>query len=160
MAMVSPAALTAMTRPPLRDGQVERRRIDVAVQCVFGILIFSYVVAMAIVGGAVLARYMLTIVPLVMILAVSTLWRRLRRWPVAIAMVSLAFGIALFVNPPYGFSPEDNLAYRDYIVIHEHASSFLESHYPRARVMTAWPASSEITQPNLGYVQRALPVVP
>ena len=33
-------------------------------------------VAMALVGGAVLVRYMLPVVPLVIIVCVSTLWRR------------------------------------------------------------------------------------
>jgi len=78
----------AMTRPATVDGNHERQRIDISVQCVFGVLILGYVVAMAVVGGAVLARYMLPVVPLVIIVAVSTLWRRVRRWPVLIAAVS------------------------------------------------------------------------
>ncbi len=149
----------AMTRPALRDGNVERRRIDPPVQCTFGVLIVAYIVAMAVVGGAVLARYLLTIVPLVVILAVSTLRRRIRRWPGLIALVCIAFAAALFLNPPYGFSPEDNLAYRDYVVMHEDAESFLEARYPAARVLTAWPASDEISRPYLGYVARPLRVV-
>ncbi len=149
----------AMTRPALRDGEIERARIDPPVQCVFGVLILAYVAAMAVVGGAVLARYMLTIVPLVVILAVSTLRRRIRRWTAAIALVGCAFVAALFLNPPYGFSPEDNLAYRDYIRMHQDAASFLEARYPAARVLTAWPASDEISRPYLGYVTRPLRLV-
>ena len=149
----------AMTRPAVCDGDIERRRIDLPVQFTFGVLILAYVAAMAVVGGAVLARYMLTVVPLVVILAVSTLQRRIRRWPVLIVLVCIAFGAALFLNPPYGFSPEDNLAYRDYIVMHEDAESFLEARYPSARVLTAWPASDEISRPYLGYVTHPLRVV-
>jgi hypothetical protein len=149
----------AMTRAPLRDGEVERERIDLPVQFVFGVLIVTYVVAMSMIGGAVLARYMLTIVPLVVILAVSTLRRRIRRWPVLIVMVCAAFTMALVRNPPYGFAPEDNLAYRDYIVMHQHAESFLEARYAGARVLTAWPASDEISRPYLGYVTRPMRVV-
>jgi Dolichyl-phosphate-mannose-protein mannosyltransferase len=148
-----------MTRPPLRDGEVERERIDLPVQFVFGVLIVTYVVAMSMIGGAVLARYLLTIVPLVVILAVSTLRRRIRRWPVLIVLVCAAFTMALFRNPPYGFAPEDNLAYRDYIVMHQHAESFLEARYAGARVLTAWPASDEISRPYLGYVTRPMRVV-
>jgi dolichyl-phosphate-mannose-protein mannosyltransferase len=149
----------AMTRAPLRDGEVERERIDLPVQFVFGVLIVTYVVAMSMIGGAVLARYMLTIVPLVVILAVSTLRRRIRRWPVLIVLVCAAFTMALVRNPPYGFAPEDNLAYRDYIVMHQHAESFLEARYAGARVLTAWPASDEISRPYLGYVTRPKRVV-
>src|SRR4029077_18540214 len=62
-------------------------------------------------------------------------------------------------NPPYGFSLEDNLAYRDYVVMHSEAIRFLALRYPRARVLTAWPASDELSRPWLGYVSRPFPVV-
>src|SRR5439155_15944456 len=65
----------------------------------------------------------------------------------------------LFINPPYGFSPEDNLAYRDYIHLHQQAETLLQTRYPNARVLTAWPASDEISRPDLGYVQRPMQVV-
>lgn len=149
----------ALTRPALRDGEVERPRIEVRVQSLFGVLILAYALAMAVVGGAVLARYMLTVVPLVMIVAVSTLWRRVRRWPVLIVVVCVAFVSALFLNPPYGFSPEDNLAYRDYVLMHQDAESYLEDRYPTARVLTAWPALDEITRPYLGYVRHPFRIV-
>jgi hypothetical protein len=75
-----------------------------------------------------------------------------------VAIVALAFVAALFVNPPYGFSIEDNLAYRDYIRLHQHAEDFVEARYPMARVLTAWPAGDELTSPFLGYVTRPMRV--
>jgi hypothetical protein len=149
----------AMTRPPLRDGPAERRRIDIPVQLTFAVLILAFITALAVVGGAVLARYMLTVIPLVILIAVSTLWRRVRGWLWLVGLACLAFVLALFFNPPYGFSPEDNLAYRDYTLMHQDAESFIEQRYPQARVLTAWPASDEITQPYLGYVKRPFRVV-
>jgi len=145
--------------PPQRDSAGERPRIGIPVQMVFYVVILTYTVAMALIGGAVLARYMLPAVPLVIILCVSTLWRRLRFWRTAIAWVALAFVAAWFWNPPYGFSPEDNLAYRDYVVLHEDSERFLEARYPMARVLTAWPATDEITRPWLGYTTRPMRVV-
>jgi len=149
----------AMTRAPLQDGDTVRHRIDIPVQLSFAAIIFIYVVAMAVVGGAVLARYMLTVVPLVILVGVSTLWRRTRKWLWLTGVVWLAFVMALFFNPPYGFSPEDNLAYRDYVLMHEDAAAFLQQRYPNARVLTAWPASDEISRTYLGYVNRPLQVV-
>jgi hypothetical protein len=73
--------------------------------------------------------------------------------------VAIAFVAGLFTNPPYGFSLEDNLAYRDYIVMHVEAGRFLALRYPRARVLTAWPASDELSRPWLGYVTRPSPVL-
>jgi hypothetical protein len=145
--------------PPQRDLGVERARISFPVQMVFYVVISAYVVAMALIGGAVLARYMLPAVPLVIILSVSTLWRRIVFWRAAIACVALAFVAGWFWNPHYGFSPEDNLAYRDYIVLHQDGERFLEARYPMARVLTAWPASDELARPWLGYTTRPMQVV-
>jgi hypothetical protein len=137
----------------------DRHGIPIQIQVILLVVVAVYVVAMALVGGAVLARYMLPAVPLVIMLAVSSLRRRLRYWPAAVAVVGVAFIAAWFWNPPYGFSPEDNLAYRDYIVLHEDAERFLEDRYPMARVLTAWPASDELTRPWLGYTARPMQVV-
>jgi Dolichyl-phosphate-mannose-protein mannosyltransferase len=172
--LLTAAMLLALRLPPLTDHvgtaapgcpversstPTARERIAIPVQLVFAIVIAAYIIAMALIGGAELARYMLPAVPLVIILAVSTLRRRLRHWTIAIAVVALFFIAGWFWNPPYGFSPEDNLAYRDFIRLHENAEQYLEARYPMARVLTAWPASGELTSPWLGYVTRPMQVV-
>jgi hypothetical protein len=153
------AMLLAMLLPPHSENKTARPRIALPVQMAFLVIAITYGMAMALIGGAVLARYMLPVVPLVIIVGVSTLWRRLSFWPAAGAFVVLAFVAALFWNPPYGFSPEDNLAYRDYVLLHENGERFLEARYPMARALTAWPASDELTRPWLGYVTRPMQVV-
>ena len=159
LGVLTVAALLAMLLPPLPGPNGERPRIALHIQFTLLAVAAVYVLAMSIVGGAVLARYMLPIVPLVIIVLVSTLWRRVRFWREAIAIVALGFVLALFINPPYGFTLEDNLAYRDYIQLHMNAERFLQARYPTARVLTAWPASGELTQPTLGYVARPMQVV-
>jgi len=149
----------AMLLRPVKDGGEERRRIAIPDQFSFYVVIAAYVVVMALIGGAVLARYLLPVVPLVIIVAVSTLRRRLRSWFPAVAVVAASFIVAWFWNPPYGFSPEDNLNYRDYVVLHQEAERVLEARYPMAHVLTAWPASDELTRPWLGYVTRPVQVV-
>lgn len=153
------AMLLAMLFPPLSDQDIERSRISIPVQMIFLVVVTAYVIAMALIGGAVLARYMLPAVPLVIIVAVSTLRRRVRHWPAIVAVIVAAFVLGWFYNPPYGFSPEDNLAYRDYVLLHENAERFLEARYPMAHVLTAWPASDELTRPWLGYTSRPMQVV-
>ena len=157
--MLTLATGLAMFLPPQSDSGAERPRIAIPVQMILLVIIAAHVVAMALIGGAVLARYMLPAVPLVILLAVSTLWRRLSFWSAAVAFVGFAFVAAWFFNPPYGFSPEDNLAYRDYVLLHEGGAHFLETRYPSARVLTAWPASDELTRPWLGYITRPVEVV-
>jgi len=161
------ACVLAMKYPPVMAGGLSkaspdsgsRPRIAIPVQLAFLAITMVYLVAMSIVGGAVLARYMLPIVPLVILICVSTIWRRLKPWPWVLGVVALAFVTSIFVNPPYGFSPEDNLAYRDYIGLHRRAEAFLEARYPQARVLTAWPANDELSRPDLGYVNKPMQVV-
>jgi hypothetical protein len=69
-----------------------------------------------------------------------------------------AFVVQLFVPPPYRIAPEDTLLYRDYILLHKQAANELAKH-PQRTVLTAWPASDELTRPYLGYVKQPLTVV-
>ena len=154
------ACLLAMTYPALPDERgAQRPRIDFSIQLAFLAVAIVYLLAMSVVGGAALARYMLPVVPLVILVCVSTVWRRLKAWPAVLALVAAAFIVSIFVNPPYGFSPEDNLAYRDYIDLHQRAEAYIETHDPGARVLTAWPASDELSRPYLGFVAKPLQVV-
>jgi hypothetical protein len=110
-------------------------------------------------GGALLTRYLLPMFPLVLLVAVSTLYRRVPFWH-ALALVSAAaFLVGLFVNPPYGFAPEDNLAYAHVIRMHQAGIAELHKRYPGATVLTAWPVSDELRKPELGYVKQPWDVV-
>ncbi len=151
--------ILAMRYTPIEDSGTPRPRIDLSIQASFLAIATLYLITLAVIGGAVLARYMLPVVPLVILVCVSTVWRRLKPWKWVMGIVAVAFVSGLFVNPPYSFSPEDNLAYRDYVRLHQQAESLLQARYPNARVLTAWPASDELTQPYLGYVQKAMQVV-
>jgi hypothetical protein len=151
--------LYAMSRAPLNesDGTL-RPRIAINVQLVLLVVLAANVVAESVLGGAVLARYMLPVVPLVILLCVSTMRRRLRRWTWYVGIVLAAFVVQLFIPPPYRIAPEDTLLYRDYVLLHKHAADELSKHPDRV-VLTAWPASDELTRPWLGYVKQPLPVV-
>jgi hypothetical protein len=157
--LLSLATLFAWSLPPLLEEGRQRPRIALDVQFSFLAVIVVYVLALSVLGGALLARYLLPALPLMMILSMSTLRRRVRDCQWVVAIVALGFALALFINPPYGFSIEDNLAYRDYIGLHRRAENWLEGHYPMARVLTAWPASDELTRPYLGYVSRPIDVL-
>ncbi len=150
----------AMSQPARRerDGSY-RPRITAAVQLVFAVVIAAHVLALSILGGAVLARYMLPVLPLVILICVSTLRRRLRHWVWCVVAVSAAFVFALLTPPPYRIAPEDTLLYRDYVILHAQAENEIAQRFPHARVLTAWPASDEMTRPFLGYVQQPMNVI-
>lgn len=158
--LLTVAALLAMLRRPQTENGDPRPRIAFWQQAVFAALLLAYLLFMSAVGGAALTRYLLPVIPLVILCAVSTLWRRLRYWTLIAGAVAIAFVSGLFSNPPYGFSLEDNLAYRDFVVMHAQAARFLAMQYPNATVLSAWPASDELSRPWLGYVARPFRVVP
>ncbi len=150
----------AMFLQPLREPDgASRPRIAVNVQLIFGVVILAYFVAFSVVGGAMLARYLLPVYPLVILLCVSTLRRRVRRWGWWIAATCALFVFALVLPPPYRVSPEDTLLYRDYVLLHKAAANELSARFPGKRVLTAWPASDELTRPYLGYVKQPLQVL-
>lgn len=153
------AAVYAMSRPGLPDADGSLRpRIAIPVQLVFLAVLVANLLAESALGGAVLARYMLPVVPLVILICVSTLRRRLPHWEAWIAFTCAAFVFQLFVPPPYRVAPEDTLLYRDYVILHKQAANELAKH-PGRIILTAWPASDELTRPFLGYVKQPLTVV-
>jgi hypothetical protein len=153
-----PAAM-AMAFPAQKDSNGERQRIAFSIQVLFTVVIAAQLVFYCVLGGAPLSRYLLTSFPLVILLCVSTIWRRMRQWPLIIAIACLGLVLAWFVNPPYAFTLEDNLAYRDYIVLHKRAANLIATHHSHQRILTAWPATDELSHPYLGYTREPVAVV-
>jgi len=153
------AALAISREPAVRDHGVERESIDGKVKIIFGLLILAHVVAFSIVGGAPLARYLVPVIPLVIVLCVATLFRHLRTWLAWSGVVTFAFVLALLVNPPWRIAPEDNLAYSDFVHLHSEAAAYLMKTHPHATILTAWPGSDELNRPFLGYVKQPMTVV-
>jgi 4-amino-4-deoxy-L-arabinose transferase-like glycosyltransferase len=124
-------------------------------------LVAIYLLLLSLVGGAILPRYLLPVMPLFYLVAVAVV-TRLPRFParLILAAATACFVWAWFINPPYPFPFEDNLAYADFIRLHEQAAHYLEAQPGQPRILTAWPATGELAKPFLGYVQRPLRVVP
>jgi uncharacterized membrane protein YuzA (DUF378 family) len=119
-----------------------------------------YLVLHSVVGGAILPRYLLPIFPLLMLVAAILIWRLPRRVARFVCLLGMVcFAGAWFINPPYPFPFEDNLAYADFVRLHRQAAKFLEAQPGQPRVLTAWPASDELTRPFLGYLRLPLRVV-
>ncbi|MDE1177314.1 MAG: glycosyltransferase family 39 protein [Edaphobacter sp.] len=115
--------------------------------------------AFSVLGGALLTRYLLPMFPLILLLCVATWQRHVKQWWPLAAISAAAFLAAIWINPPYAFAPEDNLTYRDMIVLHQQAISLIAKRYPQATVLSAWPATAEMTRPELGYIRQPLKVV-
>ncbi len=124
-------------------------------------LVAVYLLLLSLVGGAILPRYLLPVLPLFYLAAVAMV-TRLPRLPARLILAAAAacFVWSWFINPPYPFPFEDNLAYADFIRLHEQAAHYLETQPGQPRILTAWPATDELTQPFLGYIWRPLRVAP
>jgi hypothetical protein len=108
----------------------------------------------SVLGGALLTRYLLPMYPLVLLMAVTTFYRRVPYWQGLAVFSAAAFVLGLFINPPYGFAPEDNLAYAHVVRLHMAGIAQLNKLYPGATVLSAWPMSDELSRPELGYLKQ------
>jgi hypothetical protein len=116
-------------------------------------------IAFSILGGALLTRYLLPMYPLILLICASVWQRHLSRWWPIAALSAAAFLAGIWIYPPYAFAPEDNLTYRDFIVLHQSAVRFIDRTYPAATVLTAWPATSELSRPEIGYTNHPIKTV-
>jgi hypothetical protein len=147
-------AFSALLLTPLPDAEGhERAAIDRSVLLHIFVLLLAEALLFSVLGGALLTRYLLPMYPLVLLLAVTTLYRRVPYWQGLVLISCAAFVAGLFINPPYGFAPEDNLDYARVVRLHLAGIAELEHRYPGATVLTAWPVSDELMRPELGYVK-------
>jgi 4-amino-4-deoxy-L-arabinose transferase-like glycosyltransferase len=159
MLALTAATVVAMFFPPVMDSSGERPRIAVPVQLQFGLIMLAHMLTFSLLGGALLTRYLLPVYPLVIMIGMSTLRRRISRWEWPAALMVIVFVLGLFFDPPYRFAPEDNLTYKDFVDLHFKAAKFLEQHEQNSTILTAWPVTDELTRPYLGYVNQTFPLV-
>ena len=85
---------------------------------------------------------------------VATFYRRVPLWQGLAVFSAAAFVVGLFINPPYRFAPEDNLAYARVIRLHMAGIAQLNRVSAARLCLTAWPVTDELTKPELGYVKQ------
>ena len=148
-------AIAALLLEPRLDAEGhERATISFPVQRRISLLLLANALLFSVLGGALLTRYLLPMYPLVLLVAVSTFYRRVPYWQGLAGFSAAAFVLGLFINPPYGFAPEDNLAYAHVVRLHEAGIAQLNKLYPGATVLSAWPMTDELTRPELGYLKQ------
>jgi hypothetical protein len=146
--------IAAMLLPP-RPDQEGGPRAAIGAQALRRIFLLLLVNALlfSVLGGALLTRYLLPMYPLLLLLAVTTFYRRVPYWHGLAVFSAGAFVLGLFIDPPYGFAPEDNLTYAHVVRLHLAGISQLNKRYAGATVLSAWPMSDELSRPELGYLK-------
>jgi hypothetical protein len=126
-----------------------------------GSLAIAHTATVTLLGGATLERYLLPVLPILysaMTAGLSLFPRKPRFICSAALLAGLTAGI--FVNPPYPFPYEDNLAFADFVRLQSEAADYLSHWYSGAQVATVWPLTVELARPELGYVGSRLAVDP
>ncbi len=115
--------------------------------------------AVTVLGGATLERYLLPVLPL-MYIAFAVAWAARPSLATRIGQLALVAGLVacLLWNPPYPYPYENNLAMVDFVRLHQQAADFVERSYPGQKITTAWPLTIELRRPVNGYVKRTVAV--
>jgi hypothetical protein len=136
-----------------RAGLLSRRRWKVVT--LFGV---AHLAVITVLGGAVLERDALPVLPLFYTAAVVG-FHTLRQRNLVLMTAGLAVGLlaGLGINPPlWPFPYENNLSMNAFTEVHQMAAAYLDQNASRKAIATAWPLSAELTRPGLGYVSRRL----
>ena len=137
----------------MRLFQTRRWRIVAALAVV-------HTVAISVAGGAVLERYLLPVFPLcyaAFAVALESVAPRLRTPATAVFFLLSIAGI--FVNPPYPFPLENNLAWVSFVDLEQQAAAFVETTYPVSTVATSFPMGGALRRAEFGFVHHDMRVL-
>jgi hypothetical protein len=121
------------------------------------LVVAAHAVMLTVLGGAVLNRYLLPALPIVfaaMAAALSLLPRAARITATCLLLAGLV--ASNWINPPYPFPFEENLAFADFLKLHSEAADYVQHWYADPVVTTVWPMTAELSEPDLGFVQRPI----
>jgi 4-amino-4-deoxy-L-arabinose transferase-like glycosyltransferase len=118
--------------------------------------VFAQVCVVSLLGGATLERYLLPVLPVVFIafaIAMRALHKRMRQ--IALGGLVACLIAANFVNPPYPFPLENNLAFTDFVRLEESTITQVEHDglaLPGGGLVAAsFPVSNALRNPDFGY---------
>lgn len=122
-----------------------------------GLVGIAQVVIVTMLGGAMLERYLIPVLPILYAAVAAAASVYPPRWRVVshVAMIAL-FIVSWFWNPPYPFGYENNLAWANFVELQKEAANYLEVYAPDERIASSWPFTGAIREPYFGYVQHPL----
>jgi hypothetical protein len=111
-------------------------------------------------GGAVLERYLLPALPVLYAAFAEAIWQfpRTIRSLTAVTLTACLLA-ACFINPPYPFPMENNLAWTTFVTLDQQAAHYVEGALPKALIATSFPVAGELRRPEMGYVARPMQVL-
>jgi hypothetical protein len=140
----------------LRKTEIFRTRAWAVVAAVF----CAQTIAVTVLGGAALERYLMPVLPLFYIAAAAaftTLKQRIRR--VATTVMAAGLAASLFVPSIFPYPYENSIAVVDFVRLQKEAAQFVESQHSGKTVASAWPFPDALRRPEFGYVTAPIPVI-
>ncbi len=119
---------------------------------VTGAFVAVHVVVVSALGGAVLERYLLPVLPIIYI-AFAVALRAMRPTPRTRVLFALSACLvaANFLNPIYSFPFENNLAFVSFTQLGQEAATNINSR--PGQIATTFPMSDALRHPEYGYTQ-------
>jgi len=118
----------------------------------------AHILVVSILGGAVLERYLLPVLPLLYsAFAVSLRALLPRPRKIALAALVLALLAANVLNPPYPYPWENNLSFVAFLQLEQSGATAVDLH--TGKVATAFPLTPALRRPDLGFVENPHPVI-
>ena len=118
----------------------------------------AHVVLISVLGGAVLERYLLPVYPILYAAFALAIWQLGRFCVVAVIALAALLLAGIWVNPPFPFPLENNLAWTHFVHLEQQAAAFVEGRYPAQTIATSFPLASALRRPEFGYVRHGLRV--
>ena len=118
-----------------------------------------HIIAVSVLGGAALERYLLPVIPLYYIavtVALTTLGR-FARASIALGMV-LVLLTAIAISSPLAYPFENNGAFVSFVRLQERAADYITHDLPGRTVTSAWPFPDALRRPEFGYVTKPVAV--
>jgi hypothetical protein len=143
------ALIWAWRRMPLFRGRAWR---------VAGAFVALNVLVVSVLGGAVLERYLLPVLPVIYIafaISLRALLPRPRKWAMLALMACLI--TANFVNPLYPFPYENNLTFISFVEMEKEVAATVETR--PGIIATTFPLADALRHPEFGYVASPRKVV-
>lgn len=122
-----------------------------------GALLAAHVLLVSLLGGAVLERYLVPVLPILYAAFAVALRTIPLNWRVP-ALVSMlgCLVAAIFVNPPYPFPFENNLEFVTFVHLEQEAAASVSSE--TGVIATVFPMSNALRRPEYGFVPTRLRV--
>ncbi|MDQ6706182.1 MAG: hypothetical protein M3Z85_09455 [Acidobacteriota bacterium] len=119
----------------------------------------AHAILVSILGGAVLERYLLPVLPILYIAFAMGFAAYSPKLRIASELVLFpALVLANFSNPPYPFPLENNLAFATFVSLNQRAAELVQARYADLTIATSFPLAGGLRRPEFGYVSRPIRV--